>query len=424
MAQNKHYLNTKERRAVITGLGIIAPNGQDVDTFWKSIIQGISAAGPVTRFETSHLPCSIAAEVKNFDCRPFMTTKMARRCILSTKYAIAASSLAISDALLDVKALDPDRLGIVEGTTVSGMESVLRGYSAYYSKGIRSIDPFDVINGYCGEGSSQVALALGIKGHAITYCSGCASGNDAIGYARLMIQQDEADVMIAGATDDTLIEPMYGGFCTLRVMSRRNSTPAKAMRPFDRDRDGFVLGEGAGFLVLEELSHALLRGARIYAEVVAHGRSCEAYHVTDTHPEGIGFRRAMEKALHNGRINISEVDYINAHGTATQANDPIETMAIKAVFGEHAKRLVISSTKPITGHMMGSAGAIETAICALAIHHGQIPPTINLCAPEKGCDLNYTPNTSLHYPIRYAINLNSGFGGKNACLILRRYPAA
>jgi 3-oxoacyl-[acyl-carrier-protein] synthase II len=423
MAINQTDLTSEKRRSVITGMGVIVPNGQDLDIFWNSIHRGISAAGPVTRFDVAQMPSQIAAEVKGFDCQRFMDAKMARRCVLSTQYAIAASSLAIRDSRLALTTIDPDRIGIVEGTTVSGMESVLRGYDAYNTKGINSIKPFDVINGYCGEGSSQVAIALGIQGHAITYCSGCASGNDAIGYAMLMIRQDEADVMIAGATDDMMIEPMYGGLCSIKVMSRRNSEPAQAMRPFDRERDGFVLGEGAAFLVLEELSHALLRGAKIYAEVLGHGRSCEAYHPTNTHPDGIGFRRAMEKALRRARVSPSEVDYINAHGTATSTNDPIETLAIKSVFNERAGQLAISSTKPITGHLMGAAGAVETVVCALAIKHAMIPATINLNVPAEGCDLDYVPRKSRPYPVRIALNLNAGFGGKTACLVLGNYPS-
>jgi len=412
----------KPRRVVITGMGVIAPNGQDLDTFWQSIRDGLSPVGYLTRFDSGQFPYKLAAEITGFDSRVFMDAKMSRRSALSTQYAVAAASLAIRDASLNLKALDPDRIGVVEGTTVSGMESAFRGYLMYHQKGLRAVNPFDVINGYCGEGSSIVALALGIKGLGVTYCSGCASGNDAIGYGRLMIGQDEADVMVVGATDDNLNEVVFGGFCVLKVMSKRMDNPKEAMRPFDRERDGFVPGEGAAFLVLEELSHALLRGAKIYAEVLGHGRSCEAYHFTDTHPEGLGFRRAMEKALRSAQISPEEVDYINAHGTATKSNDPIESHAIKMVLGENARRLFVSSTKPITGHLMGAAGAVETVICALAIKHAVIPPTINLKEPGTGCDLNYAPQRSIPYPIRIAMNLNSGFGGKNACLILKRYP--
>jgi 3-oxoacyl-[acyl-carrier-protein] synthase II len=405
-------------------MGLIAPNGHDLATFWSQVRQGISAGGVVTRFDPAALPNKLAAEVKDFDPGQFMQSKMARHSDVCTQYAIAAATLAVRDSALDFTAIDPDRTGIVEGTTVSGMESMFEGQQVYLKKGYRGLSPFTVINAYCGEGSSRIALHIGIKGHAITYCSGCASGNDAVGYALRMIQDDEVDVMVAGATDDTMAEPMYGGFCLLGVMTSRVDDAKTAMRPFSRDRDGFLLGEGAGFLVLEELSHALGRGAHIYAEVLGHGRSCEAYHYTNTHPDGLGFRRAMEKALRRARIHPSEVDYVNAHGTATESNDPIETRAIKAVFRDHARRLAVSSTKPITGHLMGGAGAIETIICALALKHQEIPPTINLHDAAEGCDLDYVPNESRPYPLRIAVNLNAGFGGKNACLVLKAYPPA
>ena len=413
--------NFPERRVAITGIGVIAPNGNDLDTFWNSVVNGISAADYVTRFDAKSLPNQLAAEVKDFEPKTYMDAKRSRRFDRVTQYAVAAAVLAAQDAKLDVSKIDTDRMGIVEGTTVSGMESMFKGQQNYLRGGMKALSPFTVINAYCGEGSSSIALELNTRAHALTYCSGCASGNDAVGYAAMMIREDDADVMIAGATDDTMAEPMYGGFCLLRVMSKRNDSPKQAMRPFDRDRDGFVLGEGAAFLILEELSHALARGANIYAEVLSHGKTCEAYHFTDTHPEGIGFCRSMEKALRRAGIHPSEIDYINAHGTATKANDPIETQSIRRIFGSDAMRVAVSSTKPITGHTMGAAGAVETAVCALAIKHQIIPATINLSDPDDGCDLDYVPNKSRSYPIRAAANLSAGFGGKNSCLILGRY---
>ena len=263
VAPEMMHKNEDQRRVVITGMGVIAPNGRDLKTFWNSIVNGISAAGPVTRFDPGKLPNRIAAEVKKFDAGFYMNSKRAKHCDLVTQYAVAAAVLAVKDSKIDFKDCDPDRIGTVEGTTVSGMESMFRGQQDYLRGGHRALSPFTVINAYCGEGSSNISLELGIRSHATTFCSGCASGNDAIGYATMMIQQDEADIMLAGATDDTMAEPMYGGFCQLRVMSKRNDSPQEAMRPFDRSRDGFVLGEGAAFLVLEELSHALSRGAKI-----------------------------------------------------------------------------------------------------------------------------------------------------------------
>lgn len=409
------------RRVVVTGVGVVAANGATVSSFWDSIVNGISPAAPVTRFDASGMTSVYACEVKDFHWRSYMEPKLVKRSDLAAQFSVGAACMAVADAGLKPKALDPDRSGVVEGTTVSGLESTLRGHRNYLeNKGYRMLSPMTVVNAYSGEGSSRVAMQLGIRGHAVTLCSGCASGNDAIGYALQMVRHDEMDIMLAGAADDMMIEPMYAGFCLLGVMSRWRKEPAKTMRPFDRSRDGFVLGEGAAFLVLEELSHALARGAKIYAEVIGHGRSCEAHHPTDTHPDGIGMRTAMEKALRDARIHPCEVDYINAHGTATQVNDPIESQAIRAVFGSHADRVAVSSTKPITGHTMGAAGAIEAAVCALAVKHQEMPPSINLEHPDKGCDLDYV-RARRPYPIRIAVNLNAGFGGRNACLLLRAY---
>lgn len=406
------------RRAAITGMGVVTPNGIDLDGFWSAVRDGISAAAPVRRFDASKLPNRIAAEVTGFDPARFMEAKRVRRCDRSTHYGVAAAKLAVADAGLDINRLDPDRIGVVEGTTVSGMESMFRGQRLYMDKGMGGLNPFTVINAYCGEGSSRIAYELGVKGHSVTYCSGCASGNDAIGYGQQLIELDEADVVLAGAVDDTMAEPMYAGFCALKLMTTRNENPAEAMRPFDRLRDGFLLGEGGAFLVIEEVSHALARRARIHAEILGHGRSCEAYHPTDTHPEGLGMRRAMQKAFRRAGLHPTEVDYINAHGTATPGNDPIESHAIKAVFGDAARRVAVSSTKPVTGHLMGASGAVETVVCALALRHQVIPPTINLMDPDSRCDLDYVPHRPRPYPIRAAINLSAGFGGKNACLIL------
>src|SRR5438876_6080607 len=262
-------------------------------------------------------------------------------------------------------------------------------------------------------------MGLGSKGHAVTYFSGSCSGNDAIGYGLQMIQNEEVDVMVAGGAEAPLLDGFWSGFCVTGVMTSRNETPAESMRPFDKSRDGFLLGEGAAFVVLEELSYALARGARIYAEVAGHGRSCEAYHSVSPHPDGVGLYRAMEKALRRARLHVSEVDYINAHGTATEANDLVETRAIKRLFGEHARRLAVSSTKPVSGHLLAAAGPLETVVCVLTLTHKEIPLTLNFKEPAEGCDLDYVPGESRAYPVRVAMNINSGFGGKNSCLILK-----
>jgi 3-oxoacyl-[acyl-carrier-protein] synthase II len=415
-------VDCSHRRVVITGMGVISPSGHDLVQFWENVRGGVSAAAPVSRFDASKLPVKIAAEVKGFDVGLFVKSKKLGRFDLSVQYGVAAASLAVKDSGVDLAKMDSDRCGVVEGTTISGAESIIKARDSFTSSNhnFRALHPYNVVAGYCGEGSSTIGLHLGIHGNAVTYCSGCASGNDAIGYAAQMIRCDDVDVVVAGGAEE-MMEMLHVGFCRVRAMTEQGGDPARAMRPFDHSRDGFVLGEGAAFLVLEELSHALGRGARIYAEIAGHGRSCEAYHATDPHPEGLGYKRSLEKALRQGRVNLDEVDYINAHGSATPLNDPIETNAIKRVFKDHAWQMAVSATKPVTGHLMGASGAIETVISALAISHQEIPPTINLEEPDAGCDLDYVRGQGRSYPVRVAVNLNAGFGGRYACLVLKRF---
>jgi len=406
---------------VVTGMGVVAANGEDLNTFWSSILAGKSAGKTITRFDVSNLPNKIAAEISDFDPLRYMDSKRSKRFDLSLQYGIAASSSAVKHSGLNVSEIDPDRIGVIEGTSVSGMESSFNGQTAFLTKGYRSMSPFTFINAYCGGGSGEMALELGIKGCAVSYSSGSASGNDAIGYAYNMVKSDEVDVMVAGGTEAPLLAPLYGAFCLTKVMTARNTTPHNAMRPFDRDRDGFLLGEGAAFVVLEELSHALARGAKIYAEILGHGRSCEAYHSVSPHPEGIGLTRAIQKALKNSHIHPEEVDYVNMHGTATVANDLTETISINQVFGKHARKLAVSSTKPVTGHLLAAAGAIETVVCVLSVSHQMLPQTANLENPADGCNLDYVASASRPYPIRVALNTNVGFGGKNSCLVIKGY---
>ena len=414
-------LDCTQRRVVITGMGVISPSGQDLDRFWENVRGGVSAAATIGRFDASKLPVKIGAEVKGFDIGRFASAKKFGHYELTVQFGVAAATLAVRDSGVDFGKLDPDRTSVVEGTTISGAVSVINLRDSYNSSqhSYRALHPYDVVGGYCGEGSSTISLLLGIHGNAVTYCSGCASGNDAIGYAAQLIRSDDADVAVAGGSEE-MIELMHMSFCRVRAMSELGGDPARAMRPFDKSRDGFVLGEGSAFLVLEELTHAMGRGARIYAEIAGHGRSSEAYHPTDPHPEGLGYRRSLEKALRQARLNPTEVDYINAHGSATPLNDPIETMSIKRVFKDHARQLAISATKPVTGHLMGASGAIETVISALAVAHQEIPPTINLEDPDEGCDLDYVRGEARSYPVRVAVNLNAGFGGRYACLVLKR----
>ena len=409
------------RRVVITGMGVIAANGKDLQTFWSTIRNGISAAAPVTRFDTSNAPTRIAAEIQDFDPTRYMDPKTARRLDRSLQYSVAAARLAAQDAKLEFGEIDPDRVGIVEATSLSNNETAARTEIAYSQRGYRAASPLAMINGYCGGGSGEIALELGCKGHSITCSSGSASGNDVMGYAISMVQNDEVDVMVAGGAEAPILRQIWGVFCQTKVMTRNNDNPKEAMRPFDRQRDGFLLGEGGGYLVLEEFSHALSRGARIYAEVFGHGRSSEAYHPVAPHPDGLGVHRAIEKALRKARLHWTEVDYINVHGTATEANDIVETRAIKRLFGNHASKLAISSTKPVTGHLLAAAGAIETIVCVLALQHQEIPLTLNLKEPAAECDLDYVPSRSRPYPMRAVMNLSCGFGGKNSCLILGRH---
>lgn len=412
----------ERRRIVITGMGVISAPAQSLDKFWNCVRLGISGGKLMTRFPPGDAPTRIAAQITDFDAGEFMDAKMARRLDFSHRYGIAAAKLAARDANIDFREVDADRVGIVEGTSTSSNEAAAKADEGYQKRGYKGVGPFALINGYSGAGSGEIAKELAIRGHSITLSSSSASGNDALGYAVSMIRHEEVDVMVAGGSEAPIAPNIWGALCLGQVLSRRNETPQGAMRPFDKTRDGILLGEGAAYLVLEELSYALNRGARIYAELLGHGRSCEAYHPVAPHPEGPGYFRAIEKAMRSAQIDPEEIDYVNAHGTATDANDIVETKAIKRFFGAHAYRLAVSSTKPITGHLLGAAGALETVVCALALHHQEIPMTLNYNEPGPECDLDYVRGRSRPYPIRAALNLSSGFGGKNSCLVLRRYP--
>lgn len=410
----------QSRRVVVSGMGVISPAGNDVATLWKNVRDGRSAAAPVTKFDTRSLPVKIAAEVRNFDIRDYVQVN-ATRFDQTIQFGIAAAAQALRDAGLEPRSGNCGRMAVVEGTTISGTESTLQTQRSFLesSGDYRKIHPYNVVAGYCGEGSSAIGTTLGIQGPAMTYCSGCASGTDAIGHAMRLIRDNTFDVVVAGGSEH-MVEMLHIGFCRLRAMSEHAGDPREAMRPFDSSRDGFVLGEGSAFLVLEELTRALERHAPIYGEIVGHGNTAEAYHATDPHPDGLGYRVSMHKALQDAGVQTEEVDYINAHGSATPKNDPIETAAIKSIFGAVASRLAISATKPVTGHLMGASGAIETLITVLALHHRTIPPTINLRHPDVGCDLDYVPQAR-NYPIRVAMNINAGFGGRYASLVLRHF---
>jgi 3-oxoacyl-[acyl-carrier-protein] synthase II len=409
------------RRVVVTGIGVIAPNGLTPETFWKSVAAGESAARPLTRFPPQDAPVRIACEIHDFDPTQYMDVKAARRLDRSLLFGVAAASEAVEDARIDCTALDADRVAVVEGTSVSTNERVAMASEAYAAKGYKGVSLFGMINGYAGGGSGEISLRIGARGHSMTMSTGSASGNDVIGYGSEMIRRDDADVVVAGGAEAPIMPTIWAAFCQGKVMTRHGGDPREAMRPFDADRDGFILGEGAAFLVLEELTHALQRGARIYCEVMAQGSACESYHPVAPHPEGAGILRAMDKAVRRARLQPADIGYVNAHGTATESNDVVETRAIRRFFGPHARRLAVSSTKPVTGHLMAAAGALESAVCALAVYHQTMPPTCNLRHPAAECDLDFVREGARRYPIRYAMNLNSGFGGKNACLLLGRF---
>jgi 3-oxoacyl-[acyl-carrier-protein] synthase II len=416
-----HHASPPRRRVVITGMGVIAPNGCDLQPFWESILHGRSAGGVLERFDTSGMPVKIAAEIKNFDGKNFMPLKKARRLDISTQYGIAAARLAFEDSKLRVSALDADRVGVVEGISLGGTETTLKGGDALLKKDYRHINAFSLVNGYTGAGAGEIALELGLRGFAASYCAGSASGNEAIGHAMRMIVDDEVDMMVAGGSEAPFLPELWAVFCLNRVMSSRNESPAQAMKPFDADRDGFLLGEGSAFLVLEELTHALSRGANIYAELAGHGRYCEAFHSVNPHPEGIGVIRAMQRAARMAQIEVRDIHYINAHGTATAANDVAESRALRTLFGEGEQFPAVSSTKPVTGHLLGASGALETVVCALAVATQQVPFTLNCNNVDPECGIPVVQQASRRLPVNVAANLNSGFGGKNACLILKRF---
>ncbi len=409
------------RRVVITGMGVIAPNGSTLDAFWKSICDGNSSTGVVTRFPTNGLPSTLAAEIHDFEPTAYMDQRSAKRLERTQQLGVAASAMAVQDARIDFEQIDADRCGIVEASSLSNVDAAYKGKAAYVARGYRAVSPTNMINGYFGSGSAEIAARLGIHGHAITCSSSSSSGNDVMGYAINMIQGEEIDVMLAGGAEAPLIDTIYVGFSQMRAITRWTGPPSEAMKPFDTDSDGFVMGEGSAYVVLEELSHALSRGARIYAELAGHGRSCEAYHSMAPHPEGDGVKRAIEKCLRRSQVNVREIDYINPHGSANPANDIAESVAIQKVFGPESSRISVSSTKPVTGHCLAAVGALETVICALAIDQGQIPMTLNHRNPWPECELDYVKNSSRVYPVRAALSLNSGFGGKTSCLAFRSY---
>lgn len=411
-------------RVVITGLGVISPLGNDIDTFWNHLIQGKSGVGTITQFDTSDFAVKIAAEVKDFNPLDFINKKDARRMDRFVQFAVAASKMALEHAGLDMDKVDKERVGTYIGSGIGGLATLEEQHKVLLKRGPRRISPFFVPMMIANMASGIVSIQTGAKGPNSSAISACATGTHCVGDAFKILQRGDADVMIAGGTEATILPMAVAGFSAMGALSTNNDAPEKASRPFDKDRDGFVMGEGAGVLILETLEHAQKRGADIIAEIAGYGMTADAYHLTSPAPEGEGAKRSMELALKDAGLEPEDVDYINAHGTSTDYNDKFETMAIKGAFGEHAKRLAISSTKSMTGHLLGAAGGIETIATALSIKESIVPPTINLENPDPECDLDYVPNEARKMRVRAAMSNSLGFGGHNATIALKEYQEA
>lgn len=408
-----------KRRVVITGMGAITPIGTGIPAFWDGLISGKSGVGPIQQFDTTGFSTTIAAEVLDFEPTDYMERKDARRMDRFTQFAIAGARMAVDDAGLDER-IDWERVGVLIGSGIGGIHTLEEQCRNLLDKGPDRVSPFFVPMMIPDIASGQVSIALGAKGHNACTVTACASGTNAIGDSFKIIQRGDADLMVTGGTEAAISPLAMAGFCSAKALSRRNDDPQGASRPFDKDRDGFVMGEGCGILILEEYEHAKARGARMYAEVIGYGCTGDAYHITAPAPEGDGARRALLAALQDGGVSPEEVGYINAHGTSTEYNDKFETMAIKAVFGPKAYDLAISSTKSMTGHLLGAAGGVEAIATALALERGVLPPTINYETPDPDCDLDYVPNEARKVQVEVAASNSLGFGGHNAVLLFRR----
>ncbi|MEE8460956.1 MAG: beta-ketoacyl-ACP synthase II [Acidobacteriota bacterium] len=410
------------RRVVLTGVGLVSALGLDTESTWSGLLQGKSGVGPITRFDASDFSSRIAAEVKDLDPLDYVDTKNARKMDLFILYAIAASDVAVKSAGLRVTKENAERIGVYIGSGIGGFGTIEAQHTNYLNKGPRKISPFFIPATISNLATGQVSIRLGTTGPNSATCTACSAGCHAIGDSFKIIERGAADVMIAGGSEAAITPMGVGGFAAMRALSTRNDEPERASRPFDRDRDGFVIGEGSGIVVLEELEHARRRDAPILAEIVGYGMSGDAHHITAPPEDGSGAVRVMRATLEDAGVDPSEVDYINAHGTSTPPNDRIETRAIKTVFSDHAYKVPISSTKSMTGHLLGAAGGLEVGVSALVLQHQIIPPTINLENPDPDCDLDYVPGTARKAEIRYVLSSSFGFGGTNACILLKRYP--
>jgi 3-oxoacyl-[acyl-carrier-protein] synthase II len=407
------------RRVVVTGMGAVTPVGNSVGESWRSLLAGKSGVGPITLFDASDYAVQIAGEVKGFSSEGVIDPKDVRHMDRSVQFAVVATKEALADAQLDITDENADDIGIVLGTGAGGVGTLLQQQQVLEERGPRRVSPFFLPNFLADSASGQVAIAVGAKGPNMAVVSACATGGHAVGEAMETIRRGDADAMIAGGTEAVIVPVIMAGFINMRALGN-DADPTKASKPFDARREGFVLSEGSAILVLEELEHAVKRGAKIYAEVIGYGSTNDAYHMAAQLESGAGAARTMERAIRKAGIEPGEVDYINAHGTGTPLNDKVETLAIKNVFGDAARKVAISSTKSMTGHMMGAAGALEAIVCALAIRDGVIPPTINLEVPDPECDLDYTPHKARELKVDVALSNSIGLGGHNSCVILRR----
>lgn len=414
--------NWSDRRVVVTGLGVVSSLGQKFSVFWDNVIAGKCGIHRIQRFDVSDFSCQIAAEIADFDPSPaFPTPKDIRRADRFTQFAAVAAYQALQDSHLDLQKCNRDEIGTFIGSGIGGLQTVEEQHKIYLAKGPERLSPFMIPMLISNMGSGLVSMQYDLRGPNLATCSACATSTHAIGEAWRTIKMGDANAMFAGGSEATIVPLGLGGFCAMRALSVRNDDPQHASRPFDRDRDGFVMGEGAGVIIMEELAHAKARGARIYAEIVGYGNTADAHHLTAPSPGGEGAARCMRMALRSAGLNPTDISYINAHGTSTPQGDTAETQAIKTVFGDYAKKVAVSSTKGATGHMLGAAGAAEMALCCKAIESDLVPPTINLENPDAECDLDYVPHKAREMQVNAIVNNSFGFGGHNASIVARKF---
>jgi beta-ketoacyl-acyl-carrier-protein synthase II len=409
------------KRVVVTGMGLVTPIGNTIDEFWGNLRAGKSGIDYITRFDTEAFKCHIAGEVKDFNPEDYISKKDVKRMDLYAQYALAAAKTAMENSGLDMEHEDPYRVGVITGSGIGGISTAENQIMTNETRGPGRVSPFYITMMISNMAAAHIAIEYGAKGPNYNVVSACASGTNAVGEAFRLIQHGTCDAVVAGGAEASITPSSVAGFCSLKALSTNNDNPQKASRPFDKNRDGFVMGEGAGILVLEELEHAKKRGANIICEVVGYGATDDAYHVTSPSPGGEGAQKAMEFALKDANLSVDDVTYINAHGTSTDYNDKFETAAIKGLFGDKAKNVAVSSTKSMMGHLLGAAGAVEAIICALAIRDSFIPATINYETPDEECDLDYVPNVGREQEVTYAMSNSLGFGGHNATIVLKKY---